>query len=192
MGDDIMSGIGMGVKYSWGEPPTFFKMPGEYDYMADATSYNPKDLSSVEKEINYIIDNIFQVVKNCSTNLYAGNDLFCLVTLWNTLFKINGQEQEIVNYQDLTKIGDDTEYSFSGMKKTVNTYFSDASTAISNIKDALQLLEDNANKVATAKENLKSEDNNLKTSAKQYLDNVSKNGTEYNLSNLQKIGKWVF
>ena len=41
-------------------------------------------------------------------------------------------------------------------------------------------------------ENLKSEDNNLKTSAKQYLDNVSKNGTEYNLSNLQNIGKWVF
>ena len=188
----MMSGIGMGDKYSWGEPPTFFKMPGEYDYMADATSYNPKDLSSVEKEINYIIDDIFQVVKNCSTNLYAGNDLFSLVTLWNTLFKINGQEQEIVNYQDLTKIGDDTEYSFSGMKKTVNTYFSDASTAISNIKDALQLLEDNANKVATAKENLKSEDNTLKASAKQYLDNVSKNGTEYNLSNLQKIGKWVF
>ena len=78
------------------------------------------------------------------------------------------------------------------MEKTVNTYFSDASIAILSIKDALQLLEDNANKVATAKENLKSEDNTLKASAKQYLDNVSKNGTEYNLSNLQKIGKWVY
>ena len=187
-----MPGIGMGVKYSWSEPPTFYKNPGEYDYMAGATSYNPKDLSKVEKEMNLIIDSIYQLVNACEINLFGGNDLFSLVTLWNSLFIINGQGQEIVNYQDLTKIGDDTEYSFSGMKKTVNTYFSDASTAISNIKDALQLLEDNANKVATAKENLKSEDNTLKASAKQYLANVSKNGTEYNLSNLQKIGKWVF
>ncbi len=187
-----MPGIGMGVKYSWSEPPTFYKMPGEYDYMASATSYNPKDLSKVEKEINLIIDSISQVVNNCELNLYAGNDLFSLVTLWNSLFKINGQGQEIVNYQNLTKIGDETEYSFRGMEKTVNTYFSDASIAILSIKDALQLLEDNAIKVATAKENLKSKDNTIKSSAMQYLDNVSKNGTEYNLSNLQKIGKWVY
>ena len=187
-----MPGIGMGVKYSWSEPPTFFQMPGEYDYMAGATSYNPKDLSAIEDKVNDIIDNISLVIHNCEINLYSGNDVFSLVTQWNSLFKINGQGQEIVDYQNLTKIGEDTEGSFIEMKNTVDTYFSDATISILSIKEALQKLEDNAFRLANANNNIDCEDEGIREAAKTYIASVKDNGTEYNLSMLQKIGKWVY
>lgn len=187
-----MPGIGMGGKYTWDQPPAFYKMPGEYDYMEGATKYLPKDISKIEQKIKDNLDDIYTVVFNAGSDFYNSQDLASLIYLWNNLFTINEIKQEVIDSVKLRTIGEETQKSYVELKDTINTYFQEANSDLDNIKKALNRLEINASKVKTAKSSLESKDQQIKDAAQVYLDNVKKNGKKYNIFTLINIGKWVY
>lgn len=187
-----MPGIGMMNKYSWRQPPAFYREPGEYDYMPNATKYTPIDLSSIEEEMNSILANIYDLVSFCSANIYCSTDILSLSQEWNTLFRVNDEEQIVLNTEKIASIDEETARSYEELEDTITTYFNDANSAIKNINAALKKLEDTSNKVQNAISQLSSDDESIRTLAKEYLDKVQKNGQCYNYFTLTKIGKWVY
>lgn len=187
-----MPGIGMGDKYSWTEPPTFNTSPGDYDYMPNATSYEPISLKSVENAMNDILSDLNTEISNCSISFFNSEELTNLYINWNNLFIINGEQQILLNDNQMEAIGEEIEAGFNEIEATIDSYFDDAEAAINNIKASLKVLEDNANKVNNANKNKDSEDITLRESAISFLQCVEKFGKQYTESNLSSIGKWVY
>ena len=187
-----MPGIGMMNKYSWKQPPVFYSEPGEYDYMPNATKYTPKDLSSIEDQMNNILANIYDLVSFCSANIYCSSDMLNLSQEWNTLFRVNDEAQIVLNIEKIASIDEETGESYEELEDTITTYFKDANSAIKKINAALKKLEDTANKVEKAISQITSDDESIRTVAIEYLEKVRKNGKVYTYFTLAKIGKWVY
>ena len=187
-----MPGIGMGDKYTWNNPPTFLKDVGEYDYMSNANDYLPTSISSIEQYMNNTLDDLYKTIVNSNSTFYGTTDLVNMKNLWNGLFLIDGEEQQVLDFEELLAIYTDAENSFIELRKTVNTYLEDAKNSITNIKSALNKLDSNAEKVANAKKLKDGKDSNLSGTAREYLAKVEQNGKEYTARDLPSIGKWVY
>ena len=187
-----MPGIGMGYKYSWNNPPTFLKEVGEYDYMSNANDYLPTSISSIEQYMNNTLDDLYNTIVNSNSTFYGTTDLVNMKNLWNGLFLIDGEEQQVLDFEELLAIYNDAENSYRQLRKTVNTYLEEAKSSITKIKSALNKLDSNAEKVANAKKLIDDKDSNLSGAAREYLAKVEQNGKEYTASDLPSIGKWVY
>ena len=187
-----MPGIGMGDRYSWSEPPTFNGGPGEYDYMSGASSYKPASIETVKNDMNDILDSTYSNIKNYINNMFFTADLPNLNWCWNTLFSINDEEQTLLKFEEISDLGDEIQNGFEEIESTVTSYFNDAESAIGNINNSLDILEENAEKVAAATANQYNEDTIISNSAKTYLENVNKYGKQYTKADLSSIGKWVY
>lgn len=187
-----MPGIGMGDKYTWLKPPAFYKEPGDYDYMPGALLYKAKNIADIEGKMATILDAIHTVVINCEHNLYDGDDISNLNALWNNFFSIDEEPQRVLELEKFKTIGNETKTSYQELEKAVNSYFSEAKSTINKINSALTTLEENANKIQRAWDDINGDDKNNKEASQQYLDEVKKYGEEYNFFTLTKIGRWVY
>ena len=188
----MMSGIGMGDKYSWNNPPTYLKEVGEYDYMSNAKDYLPLSISSIEQHMNETLDDLYSIISDSNLMFYGSPALVNTKNYWNSLFLIEGEEQQVLDYEKITDIYDDAEGSFRELRKTVDTYLDDAKDSIKKINNELSKLQSNAEKIANAKKSKDDEDNIISGAAREYLSRVEKYGKEYTVSDLSSIGKWVY
>ena len=182
----------MGDKYSWNNPPTYLKEVGEYDYMSNAKDYSPLSISSIEQHMNETLDDLYSIISDSCLMFYGSPALVNMKNYWNSLFLIEGEEQQVLDYEKITDIYDDAEGSFRELRKTVDTYLDDAKDSIKKINDELSKLQSNAEKIANAKKSKDDEDNIISGAAREYLSRVEKYGKEYTVSDLSSIGKWVY